>query len=107
MFKKAKNNYTVLWMGAENFLNKNWEHLVHLIGCWDIGIKVHQALSMPNPNHLWSTVAALKTIKMAIRNKSVAETEQFYLIVKENFKDDLSDPIRVMMAEAILKKMEQ
>ena len=107
MFKKAKNDYTVLWMGAENFLNQNWQHLVHLISRWDIGIQIHQALLMPSPNHLWSTVAALKTIRVAIKNKDVTETEDFYLTLRQNFKDDLSDPIRVMMAEAILKKMEQ
>ena len=107
MFKRAKDDYTVLWMGAENFLNRNWQHLVYLISHWDIGVQVYQALLMPSPNHLWSTVAALKTIRVAIKNKDVAETEDFYLTLRQNFKAEFNDPIRVMLAGAILTKMEQ
>lgn len=107
MFKRAKDDYTVLWMGATNFLNHNWQHLVYLISSWDIGVQVYQALLTPSPNHLWSTVAALKTIRVALKNKNIAETEDFYLTLRQNFKAELNDPIRVMLAEAILKKMEQ
>lgn len=107
MFKEARDNYTILWVSADDFLIKNWQHLVHLIANLEIGIKVHDALFMPQPQNLWSAVAALKTIKVAIRKLSVIETENLYLTLRQNFKDDLSDPIRVMMAEAILKKMEQ
>jgi hypothetical protein len=110
MFKEARDDFQASGTLSDDsleFTRKNWQHLVHLIHDMETGLKICEALDIDDPNSLWGTVAALRTIEVVCKNKNVAETADLYAILAERFKSELRDPIRIKLAEIILKKMEQ
>jgi hypothetical protein len=112
MFAEIKTDYNKeldkdLQKRSMEFMEKNWQHLVHLIRDLETGLEIYETLFIYEQKNLWSTVAALKTIKVVCKNKNVAETVDLYSVLAESFKSELSDPIRVQLAEIILQKMEQ
>jgi len=113
IFKEVKdvyfnqNNPRSLKEASMIFMKKNWEHLIHLINSLETGLEIYSALFINDKNNLWSTVAAIQTIRVACKNKTIAETENLNRLFKNLFGNAFEDQIQVSLAEIILKKMEQ
>lgn len=111
MFKEVRNDYlNKNYSFRENsmlFMKNNWQRLIHLIGNLETGIEVYEALFIPNKESLWSTIAALRTIEVACNNKVITEIEKLYSLFYDSFQNEFDDPIRVRLAEIVLKKMKE
>jgi hypothetical protein len=112
MFAEVKNDYNQhpskdSQKSSWEFMQKNWQNLVHLIKDLETGLQICKTLEINDPNNLWDSVAALQTIKVVCKNKNVAETESIYPLLKKNFQNEMKDPVKIIIAQEILKKMEQ
>ncbi len=107
VFSKINQELNVNSKERHDFFKRNWSSLVPIIYNYEQALHVFLFFSLCSTQKIWSTVIALKGIKLWLKNKSAEQITAEYKNMLEPFASALSQPLQIIIAEDILKKLEQ
>lgn len=107
VFSKINQELNINSKERHDFFKRNWSSFVPVISNYEQALHVFLFFSLCGTQKIWSTVIALKGIKLWLKNKSAEQITAEYKNMLEPFSSALSQPLQVIIAEEILKKLEQ
>lgn len=107
VFNKINQDFKKSSKDRHDFFKKNWSSFVPIIYNYEQALHVFLFFSLCSTQKIWSTVIALKGIKLWLKNKSAEQITTEYKNMLEPFSSALSQPLQIIIAEETLKKLEQ
>lgn len=107
VFSKINKEFHVNSKESHDFFKKNWSSFIPIIYNYDQALHIFLFFSLCSTQKIWSTVIALKGIRLWLKNKSIEEITTEYKNILEPFSSALSEPLQIIIAEEILNKLEK